>query len=196
MTRTSTAKIEFRRWKAHTCVGCGGQYAYLMVRKLAYGGSTPERATEKAQAAAERAMVRDVDRQPCPTCGLYQPDMIAGRRRSLHRWMLLAALLAAGLVAGLYLGDVIQADRALLAAMAEVAVIGRPWFSGGSPQSQSRSGGQPPQGRARDRRPAGPRVAAGNAAWRPASSLPARRPTACWPWPWRSLPCWPWPCRS
>ena len=124
MTRTYTAKIEIRRWKAHTCVGCGGQYAYWMVRKLAYGGSTPEQATEKAHAAADRAMLRDVDRQPCPACGLYQPDMIAGRRRSLHRWMLLAALLAAGLIAGLYLGDVLQADRALLAAMAQVAAIG------------------------------------------------------------------------
>ena len=124
MTRTSTAKIEFRRWKAHTCVGCGGQYAYLLIRKLAYGGSTPERATEKAQAAADRAMVRDIDRQPCPTCGLYQPDMIAGRRKLLHGWLFLAALLALGLVAGLYLGDTLQANEALLVAMLEVTVVG------------------------------------------------------------------------
>ena len=124
MARSYTAKIEFHRWKAPTCVGCGGQYAYLMHRKLAYGGSTPERATEKAQAAADRALTRDIDRQPCPTCGMYQPDMIAGRRRSLHRGLLLAALLVAGLIAGLYLGDVLQADWTLLAAMAQVAAIG------------------------------------------------------------------------
>jgi hypothetical protein len=123
MTRTYTAKIEIRRWKAHTCVGCGCQYAYLMCRKLAYGGSTPERATEKVQAAAERTMAHDIDRQPCPTCGLFQPDMIACRRRSLHWWLLLAALLAVGLITGLYLGDVMQAGRALLAGMAQVSGI-------------------------------------------------------------------------
>ena len=123
MTRTHTAKIEIRRWKAHTCAGCGCRYAYLMVRKRAYGGSTPERATEKAQAAADRAIAREVDRQPCPTCGRYQPDMIAGRRRSLHGWLFLASLLATGLIAGLYLGDVIQSNRALTAAMVQVTAI-------------------------------------------------------------------------
>ena len=124
MTRTYTAKLEIRCWKAHTCLGCGGRFAYLMCRKLAHGGSTPERATEKVRAAAQRAMASDVDRRPCPTCGLYQPDMIALRRRSWHRWLLPAALLAMGLAAGLYLGHVLQADRALFLAMGTVAVIG------------------------------------------------------------------------
>ncbi len=123
MTRTSTARIEIRRWKAHTCLGCGCRYAYLLVRKLAYGGSSPEQAAEKAQAAADRAMAREVDRQPCPTCGLYQPDMIAGPRRAFHRWTLLPALLGWGLIAGLYLGDALQADRALTMAMGEVVLI-------------------------------------------------------------------------
>ena len=121
MTRTHTAKIEIRRWKAHACVACDCQYAYWMVRKLAYGGSTPERATEKAQAAAERAMAHEVDRQPCPTCGMYQPDMIAGRRRKLHICLLAASLLAVVLLGGLYLGDVVQADRTLAVAMGQIA---------------------------------------------------------------------------
>jgi hypothetical protein len=124
MTRTSTARIEVRRWKAHTCVGCGCRYAYLMVRKLAYGGSTPERATEKAHAAAERVLAQEVDRQPCPTCGLYQPDMVARGRRLLHTWMLVVSPLALVLIAGLYLGDAIQSYSALAAAAGLVATVG------------------------------------------------------------------------
>ena len=116
MTRTDTAKIEIRRWKAHCCVACDCRYAYWLVRKLAFGGSTPERATEKAHAAAEQAMAHEVDRQPCPTCGRYQPDMIAARRRKLHVSLLVVTMLATSIVAGLYLGDVIQADRALAVA--------------------------------------------------------------------------------
>ena len=123
MTRTSTARIEVRRWKAHTCVGCGCRYAYLMVRRLAYGGSTPERATEKAHAAAERVLAQEVDRQPCPTCGLYQPDMIARGRRLLHTWMLVVSPLALVLIAGLYLGDALQSYSALAAAAGLVATV-------------------------------------------------------------------------
>ena len=195
MTRTHTAKIEIRRWKAHTCLGCGCRYAYRMIRTLAYGGSTPERATEKAQAAGDRAMARDVDRQPCPTCGLYQPDMVAGRRRSSHRWTLLAALLAVGLTAGLYLGDVIQADRALEAAMLQAAAIAALGFL--------LDLHNPNRDLVANRRLAEQEVAAQRVRVLqpgtppgPGFDPPAMPFTACWPWDWRSPPCWLWPCRS
>ena len=94
-----------------------------MVRKVAHGGSTPEHAAEKAQAAAERVLARDVDRQPCPNCGRYQPDMIAGGRKTLHGWMLFVAVLALGLFAALAVGDVIQSYQALELAMGLVAVL-------------------------------------------------------------------------
>jgi hypothetical protein len=124
MTRTHTATIEARRWKAHCCAGCGCRYAYRLVRRLAYGGSTPERAVEKAEAAAQRAMAREVERRPCPNCGLYQPEMVARGRQPLHRWVLLIAMLGFAILAVLKVACLVPADRALMIAIAAAALLG------------------------------------------------------------------------
>jgi hypothetical protein len=87
MAKTFKATIDVRCWKEHTCVHCGGVFAYLMNRKVTGQARSEAAATENARAAALRTVKRDVDQQPCPTCGLYQPDMIGSKQAKRHWWI-------------------------------------------------------------------------------------------------------------
>src|SRR5438105_3171170 len=98
MATTYKSTIEVRCWKEHTCVNCGGTFAYLFVRKVTGRAPTAEAATTCARAAALKAIQNEVDLHPCPACGLYQPDMVGAKRARRH-WMLLWATL--GLLAWL-----------------------------------------------------------------------------------------------
>jgi hypothetical protein len=82
--------IQLRCWKEHTCAGCGSAFACRFERTVAGQGVTAESATEAARNAAAHALAKAVDAQPCPTCGLYQPDMVAARRTRHHWWVLAA----------------------------------------------------------------------------------------------------------
>ncbi len=84
MGTTYKATIEVRCWKEHSCIGCGGTYAYLFVRKVTGQAGTEAAAHSNAQAAALKTVKHEVDLQPCPTCGLYQPDMVGSQRASRH----------------------------------------------------------------------------------------------------------------
>ena len=84
MAKTYTSTIAVSCWKEHTCIRCGAVYAYEFVRNIKGQGSTEAKASLKAQAAADKAIRRDVDMQPCPTCGLYQPDMVGQQRARRH----------------------------------------------------------------------------------------------------------------
>jgi hypothetical protein len=87
MTRYSST-IEVRCWKEHICVNCGGSFAYLLVRKVTGPAEdNPTQATNEARACAVTAIKTEVDSQPCPTCGLYQPDMIGAQRARWHKWI-------------------------------------------------------------------------------------------------------------
>jgi hypothetical protein len=55
-------------WTEHVCVGCGGAYRYKS------GQSRVQRRRPKPRIAM----------RPCPTCGHYQPDMIAAQRFQFH----------------------------------------------------------------------------------------------------------------
>jgi hypothetical protein len=55
-------------------------YAYELVRKISGTGGTAAKAEANARSAVERALERDVDMQPCPTCGLLGPDMVGQER--------------------------------------------------------------------------------------------------------------------
>jgi hypothetical protein len=89
MATTYTSTITIDVWKEHTCVGCGNTYRYRFHRKKSGQGGSPAKAEANAQAAVMKAIAKEVDMQPCPGCGLYQPDMI-GSRKSLHHWLLTA----------------------------------------------------------------------------------------------------------
>ncbi len=118
MAKMHTSTIEIQCWKQHTCVGCGAKFAYEFTRKVAGQGATEEKASQKAHAAAEKALARDVDMQPCPTCGMYQPDMIGRQRFRRHLLVFLLAAAALAVVAILRAAYAIQADTATWLAVA------------------------------------------------------------------------------
>src|SRR5436853_504400 len=86
MATTYTSTIEVNVWKEHTCAACGGVYRYLFKRKKSGQGRSPDAARAAAQAAVVKALAHEVDLQPCPGCGLYQPDMIGTRKARRHGW--------------------------------------------------------------------------------------------------------------
>jgi hypothetical protein len=92
MATTYKATIEVRCWKEHSCVSCGGTFAYLFVRRVTGQAGTEAAAMNNAQAAARKAVKHEVDLRPCPTCGLYQPDMVGAQRARRH-WMIFWATL-------------------------------------------------------------------------------------------------------
>lgn len=97
MGKTYTSTFQIRCWKHHKCVGCEGNYAYEFIRKITGGGRTAEKASAKAKANAEKALKSDTDLHPCPTCSLYQPDMI-GQRRAKRSWIIFWCALVAFII--------------------------------------------------------------------------------------------------
>jgi hypothetical protein len=112
------AKIDIRCWKEHTCVGCGGTFAYVLARTVTGQGESEQAATVAAEAEAAKTIESDINQEPCPTCGLYQPDMVGERKATSYMLLFLLSLvvMAASLI--LYLTDVLPADTAA-------------WISGG-----------------------------------------------------------------
>src|SRR5438128_2499215 len=94
MGTTYRATIKFNVWKQHTCVHCSGKYRYLLNRTTTGTGATESAASAAAEANVLRALTNDVDMHPCPSCGIYQPDMVAVRRGRAHLWVFLGLLLA------------------------------------------------------------------------------------------------------
>lgn len=98
MATTYTSTVQVRCWKQHTCVGCGGSYLYELIRTVKGTGSTADGARAHAQKNVQKTLEKDTDLQPCPTCGLHQPDMIAQRRSSRHWIMFWVSLVVAGVL--------------------------------------------------------------------------------------------------
>jgi hypothetical protein len=98
MAKRYTSTITLRCGKQHTCSGCGGVYSYLFVRKVSGTSGTAEGAQQNARKAADKALARSVDLQACPTCGLYQPDMIGQQRSKAHLTIFFIALVVLGVV--------------------------------------------------------------------------------------------------
>jgi hypothetical protein len=88
-------------WKRDTCVGCGSRYCYRVRRK---GVNTPKL----------RSDASGVDLQPCPHCGLYQPDMVGARRGYYHLWITLGTSIFLG-TALVFLGGLpsVQSDLSM-----------------------------------------------------------------------------------
>jgi hypothetical protein len=71
-----------QHWMEHTCVGCGGAYRY----------------TTRRTHLPQRRPKRWVRMRPCPTCGLYQPDMVAAVRARNHLLIGFGAAAVAGVL--------------------------------------------------------------------------------------------------
>ena len=118
MGTTYTAKIEISCWKQHTCVGCGALFRYRFSRTVTGSAGTPDRAHADAIASAEREMKDGVEARPCPTCGLYQPEMIGARRARVHGWTATIVVLGTILV-----GILAKCDAASFATLSTWSVL-------------------------------------------------------------------------
>jgi hypothetical protein len=95
MATTYTSTITIQCWKEHTCAGCGAVYAYPFTRKVTGSSGNAEKARVNAQAKVATTLAREVDQHACPSCGLYQLDMIGQQRAKRHWlvfWLALVAL--------------------------------------------------------------------------------------------------------
>jgi hypothetical protein len=123
MGTTYTSTIHINVWKEHTCVRCGRVFRYLFKRKKTGSGATPDKAAAAARAAVEKALAHETDLQPCPGCGLYQPDMIGNQKARRHRWVVFAALLAVALPLILYATDLVAGPAAAYLAAALCGIV-------------------------------------------------------------------------
>ena len=75
--------------KEVTCAACGTVFLHLLRREVPIvTASGPPAALE---AAMEKNEGRLDEQVPCPSCGLYQPEMVAARRAGRHgQWTLIA----------------------------------------------------------------------------------------------------------
>jgi hypothetical protein len=123
MAANYTSTIEVNLWKEHECSRCGTLYRYLFKRKKTGRGNSPDAASKSAHAAVAKALEREVDLQPCPGCGLYQPDMIAARRGRRHWCTFWIGVPIFGLLLILVLADVLVFSSAAFLAAVAAAVL-------------------------------------------------------------------------
>jgi hypothetical protein len=121
MGKTYTSTIEVACFKEHTCTCCGAVYSYNLQRTVKGTAATADKATANAQKAAALALEREVDLEPCPTCGLLQPDMIGQRRVGRHKTVFWVALIVFAAIIIMRAAYLIQADIAIWAAVAACA---------------------------------------------------------------------------
>lgn len=133
MARSYTTTIKLNVWKEHTCVCCSGSFTYNLVRKIKGTGRTADKAQQLARKKFEKALVSDTNLEPCPSCGLYQPEMIGQRRARLARiiaWSSLVLLATTMILLGT---DAIQSDLAtwvtVVIGLLSVALLAKQEFS-------------------------------------------------------------------
>lgn len=123
---TVTSTVWGRCWKQHTCVECGGVYRYKIVREAGAESRYAEFARQEAEAKLFRRLAREVDPNPCPSCGLIQPDMVGQGKRRGHALATAAAGLLLAVVVGVtyvWGGFVIDDVAAYAAAIAGGAAV-------------------------------------------------------------------------
>lgn len=83
--RTYTSTVAGSRQKRETCVGCSCSFEYKITRVAQGGGHSgfylnnrgaAASAKTRAQANLVRALDEAIEPVSCPTCGIYQPDMV------------------------------------------------------------------------------------------------------------------------
>jgi hypothetical protein len=159
MATTYKSTLQVRRWKTHTCSACEGVYAYVLARKAVGSARSKEKAQANMVKEVLRIEQRETDMQPCPGCGLYQPDMIAQRRVKVAIrvfWCVLAALVATVI---LRVTDLFRADQLawLAAIICLAAALIQQFFQTNNPNRDLES----------NRRRAAERVAAGQVKFTP-----------------------------
>jgi hypothetical protein len=105
MAKRYTSTVTVTCGKEHTCVCCGAVYAYVLTRKAVGTGPTAARAQAAMQKRVQTIVNTETDMQACPTCGLYQPDMIGPRRAKRRAWIVVLAPVFLATVLILRAGD-------------------------------------------------------------------------------------------
>jgi hypothetical protein len=126
MSTTWNSTLKVSVWKEHECVCCSTVYRYLFERTVKGTGNTKEAAQNSAQQLAVKALTDEVDLQPCPGCGVYQPDMVADRRWRRHGWLFITAMPLFLVFMILMFCDVLSLGQTSLALAATVAVLAIP----------------------------------------------------------------------
>ncbi len=117
MGTTYTTTITIRCWKEHTCVGCQAKYAYLFARTVTGQAATADGSKAAAEANVMNTVKNQVDMHPCPTCGLYQPDMIGAQRSKRLWWVFGIAAVAFAVLLIMYAAGVSPATVCYTAAV-------------------------------------------------------------------------------
>jgi hypothetical protein len=123
MATRYTATLKVSCEKEHTCVGCGAKFSYTLGRTIKGEGGSPEKATAAAQKKAVKAVADDVDLQPCPTCGIYQPDMLGSRRAVRHLVLFWGAAVMLFVLLVLHWADLVRDDRVAWLAAGVIGIV-------------------------------------------------------------------------
>src|SRR5271155_1553019 len=99
MAHQSSFKMVLRCWKEHICAGCGRSYSYRLVRHVSVQNVTAAAATAAAEHATAPKLKNYVEQSPCPTCGLYQPDMVGAWRAQSHTGFFIGLAFSLGALA-------------------------------------------------------------------------------------------------
>ncbi|HTK77504.1 MAG TPA: hypothetical protein VL371_19725 [Gemmataceae bacterium] len=114
---TMSSTVWARCWKQHTCVECGSVYRYKIVREAGGESRNAASARQEAEEKLLRRLAREVDPNPCPNCGLIQPDMDGqGKARGHVLATAAAALLLLPLVGLTFIGELSIDEAARYAA--------------------------------------------------------------------------------
>ena len=76
-------------WREHTCIHCGCRFQCRKDWKVIGAGHSLQAAHANAGRLLQRSLTREIARRPCPTCGLYQPDMVGPFRFKFHLFVFL-----------------------------------------------------------------------------------------------------------
>lgn len=123
MATTYTNTVTINCLKQHTCLCCGAIYTYPFVRKVKGSGRTREAAQKDREKKVARTLAQDVNLEPCPTCGLYQPDMIGQPRADRHKTVFIIAIFVFAFLLILRAADVLMSNTATLALMIAAALM-------------------------------------------------------------------------
>ena len=116
----ATAKLEIL--KQHRCVGCSALFRYPMERSGSAQAATEAAAREGAGRVLMGLLTATFDAHPCPSCGIYQPEMVAKLRSEVVGFISFFAHLAPMVLALLAALDVVLWHQAAWGAGAAALV--------------------------------------------------------------------------
>lgn len=92
--RTYTATVSGSTTRRERCAGCSRVFEYVIKRTAAGGGHSAfwlnnagaaVSADTRARSNLQRMLNEAVEPVPCPTCGIFQPNMVAALRQQLGK---------------------------------------------------------------------------------------------------------------